>query len=223
VPGLRAAISPLRRFIATPRVSRHRVFLWLHASVLPDSRLYAIARDDDTTFGILHSRFHAAWALAQASRHGVGNDPTYNNQTCFESFPFPDGLTLAVPSSAYADDPRAAAIAKAAQDLVAARDRWLNPDSLVEWVPEVLGGFPDRPVAKNAAATHALKNRTLTVLYGMSGKPEGAWLDNLHHSLDAAVAAAYGWPANIETDDALHRLLQLNLTRAANKQTSRPS
>jgi type II restriction/modification system DNA methylase subunit YeeA len=37
VPGLRAAISPLRRFIATPRVSRHRVFLWLHASVLPDS------------------------------------------------------------------------------------------------------------------------------------------------------------------------------------------
>jgi hypothetical protein len=104
--------------------------------------------------------------------------------------------------------------------LVAARDRWLNPDSLVEWVPEVLAGFPDRPVARNAAAIPALKDRTLTVLYGMSGKPEGAWLDNLHHALDTAVAAAYGWSADIDTDDALHRLLQLNLTRAANGETT---
>ena len=89
VPGLRAALAPLKRYIATPRVSRHRVFLWLDASVMLDSRLYAIAREDDAAFGILHSRFHTAWALAQASRHGVGNDPTYNNQTCSETFPFP--------------------------------------------------------------------------------------------------------------------------------------
>ncbi len=60
---------------------------------MPDSRVYAIARDDDCTFGILHSRFHEAWALALGSRHGVGNDPTYNNQSCFEAFPFPEGLT----------------------------------------------------------------------------------------------------------------------------------
>lgn len=38
---------------------------------------------------------HEAWSLAQASMHGVGNDPTYNAKSCFETFPFPAGLTSA--------------------------------------------------------------------------------------------------------------------------------
>ena len=25
--------------------------------------------------------------------HGIGNDPTYNAKSCFETFPFPAGLT----------------------------------------------------------------------------------------------------------------------------------
>jgi hypothetical protein len=33
--------------------------------------------------------------------------------------------------------------------------------------------------------------------------------------LDAAVAAAYGWPADIAEEEALARLLALNLERAA--------
>jgi hypothetical protein len=37
---------------------------------------------------------------------------------------------------------------------------------------------------------------------------------SLHAALDAAVAAAYGWPADIATDDALARLLALNHARA---------
>lgn len=64
-------------------------------SVLPDSRLCVIARADDTTFGLLSSRIHEVWSLAQASMHGVGNDPTYNAKSCFETFPFPEGLTPA--------------------------------------------------------------------------------------------------------------------------------
>jgi hypothetical protein len=48
---------------------------------------------DDTAFGILHSRIHEVWSLAQASMHGVGNYPTYNAKSCFETFPFPAGLT----------------------------------------------------------------------------------------------------------------------------------
>ena len=217
VPGLRAAVGPLSRYIAAPRVSRHRVFVWLHSAVMPDSRLYAIARDDDTAFGVLHSRFHVGWAIAQASRHGVGNDPTYNNQTCFETFPFPEGLTLDRPAAAYAEEPRAVAIAEAARKLVAARDRWLNPEDLVEWVPEAVPGLPARPVPKSATAAAKLKGRTLTALYGARGKPEGAWLDNLHRDLDAAVAAAYGWPADITEEDALARLLALNLERAGSR------
>ena len=42
-----------------------------------------------------------------------------------------------------------------------------------------------------------------------------AWLDNAHRDLDAAVAAAYGWPADIGEEDALARLLELNRERAA--------
>jgi hypothetical protein len=42
-----------------------------------------------------------------------------------------------------------------------------------------------------------------------------AWLDNAHRDLDAAVAAAYGWPADISEEDALARLLALNLDRSA--------
>lgn len=96
------------------------MFAWLDKRVLPDSRLYAIARDDWTSFGNLHSRFHEAWALAQGSRHGVGNDPTYNNQTCFETFPFPPGLTPDLPAVSYAAAAHAEAIAGAARELVAA-------------------------------------------------------------------------------------------------------
>ena len=52
-------------------------------------------------------------------------------------------------------------------------------------------------------------------LYNQRGKPEGAWLNTLHRTLDEAVAAAYGWPATISDDDILMRLLTLNRERAA--------
>jgi len=57
-----------------------------------------VARADDTTFGVLNSRIHEVWSLAQASIHGDGTDggrPTYNAKSCFETFPFPQGLTPA--------------------------------------------------------------------------------------------------------------------------------
>ena len=41
-----------------------------------------------------------------------------------------------------------------------------------------------------------------------------AWLANAHRRLDAAVAAAYGWPADLSDDELLARLLALNLERA---------
>jgi hypothetical protein len=198
-------------------VAKHRVFVWCDATVLPDSRVYAIARDDDTTFGILHSCFHEAWALRLGSRHGdgdLGGRPTYNNLTCFETFPFPDGLTPNHPASTYAADPHAIAIAEAARALVAARDRWLNPPEWVERVPEIVPGLPDRIVPKDAKSAALLKKRTLTALYNTRGTPEGAWLDALHAALDAAVARAYGWPEDIATEDALARLLALNQARA---------
>jgi type II restriction/modification system DNA methylase subunit YeeA len=160
---------------------------------------------------VLHSRFHEAWSLKTCSWHGVGNDPTYNVDSCFETFPFPEGLTPNIPAAAYADDPRAIAVAAAAKELNEKREAWLNPSDLVDRVPEVVPGYPDRLIPKHEEAAKILKTRTLTKLY--NERP--TWLANLHERLDAAVAAAYGWPADITVEDALERLLGLNLERAA--------
>ena len=213
-PKMRRALEGLHRYLATPRVAKHRLFVWLDAAVVPDSRLFVFARSDDAFAGVLQSAFHEAWSLALCSWHGVGNDPTYNGETCFETFPFPDGLTPDLPAEAWAADPRAAAVAAAARALDEARERWLNPPELVRREPEVAPGLPDRLVPVDAAAAAVLAKRTLTALYNTRGTPAGAWLDNLHAALDAAVAAAYGWPADLPTDEALAGLLALNLARA---------
>lgn len=210
---MREAISPLDRFIVTPEVAKHRLFAWLPRPTLPDCQLMVTARDDDTTFGILHSRFHELWALRLGT--ALEDRPRYTPSTTFETFPFPDSLTPDRPAPSYAEDPRALAIAHAAQALVAARDRWLNPAELVQRIPEFVPGFPDRIVPKDetAAAILRTRTRTLTNLYNTRGKPEGAWLDALHRTLDAAVAAAYDWPDDIADDDVLARLLALNHAR----------
>jgi type II restriction/modification system DNA methylase subunit YeeA len=204
------AVTKYRRFIATPTVSKHRIFVWVDSLILPDHQLIAIARDDDTTFGILHSRFHEAWSLRLGTWLGVGNDPRYTPTTTFETFPFPEGLTPNIPASDYAGDPRATRIAKAAARLDELRRNWLNPPDLVEIVPEVVPGYPDRILPKDAQAAAVLKTRTLTNLY--NERPQ--WLVNAHAELDRAVAAAYGWPEDISTEDALAKLLELNLARS---------
>jgi hypothetical protein len=165
--------------------------VWTSSDLVPDARLYAFARDDDYFFGVVHSRPHEIWSLATSSRHGVGNDPTYNNSTCFETYPFPWP-----PGKEPTDDPRVEAIAQAARELVAWRDAWINP-------PELLG---------NEAA---LKKRTLTNLYNRKQAGDEPQLAALHAALDAAVAAAYGWPADLTDEQILERLLALNLARAA--------
>lgn len=71
--------------------------------------------------------------------------------------------------------------------------------------------YPDRILPRNAEAAVKLKERTLTNLYNQ--RP--AWLAELHDELDRAAAAACGWPEDIATDEALARLLALNLERAA--------
>jgi type II restriction/modification system DNA methylase subunit YeeA len=211
-PAMWAAIRPsLVRYIVTPTVAKHRLFGWLEASICADHQLIAIARDDDTTFGILHSRFHEAWSLRLGTRLGVGNDPRYTPTTTFETFPFPGGLTPNIPAADYAADHRAIRIAHAAKRLDDLRKAWLNPPDLIRIEPEVVPGRPDRILPKDADAAKKLKERTLTNLYNQ--RPQ--WLADAHETLDRAVAAAYGWPEDISTEEALEQLLALNLARAS--------
>ena len=164
-----------------------------------------IVRDDDTTFGILHSRFHELWSLRLGT--SLEDRPRYTPSTTFKTFPFPAGLAPNnLPAADYAGDPRATAIAEASRRLVELRDRWLNPPEWVEWVDEPAPRYPRRPVPRDEEAAKALRKRTLTNLY--NARPQ--WLVDAHAALDTAVAAAYGWPADIIDDDALRELLDLN-------------
>ena len=207
--GMSRALDGLPRYIATPRVAKYRLFAWLDARICPDSQLIVIARDDDVTFGILHSRFHEAWSLRLGTWLGKGNDPRYTPTTTFETFPFPEELSPDVPAAEYAYNPHATAIAEAARRLVVLRDRWLNPPEWVEWVDEAVPGFPKRAVAQSETAEKELRQRTLTNLYNT--RPQ--WLSDAHATLDSTVATAYGWEPQIHEDDALRELLVLNSTR----------
>ncbi|WP_283743025.1 DNA methyltransferase [Sideroxydans sp. CL21] len=210
---MRHALASLKRFIATPAVSKHRLFVFLDASVLPDQATLAIARDDDTTFGILHSRFHELWALRTCTWMGAGNDPRYTPTTTFETFPFPEGLTPNLPPADYTNT-AATEIATNSQKLNELRDNWLNPSEWVEWMrtlEEEKAEYPLRPFAKIGHEAE-LNKRTLTNLY--NARP--AWLDNAHKTLDQAVAKAYGWndyTPEMTNDEILRRLLAMNLER----------
>jgi type II restriction/modification system DNA methylase subunit YeeA len=206
-PEMRDAMNNLSRYISTARVAKYRLFVWSNIHILPDSQIVAIARDDDTTFGILHSRFHEIWSLRLCTWLGKGNDPRYTPTTTFETFPFPEGLTPNILAKDYADHPHAQAIATAAKRLNELRDNWLNPPDWVKRVPEIVPGYPDRLLPVDDHAAEQLKKRTLTNLY--NAKPQ--WLVNAHRQLDEAVAVAYGWKVDLTEEEILKRLLELNL------------
>jgi hypothetical protein len=221
-PEMREAIRKHNKFLITIGVGKHRLFLWIQDPTLPDHAVFAFPRSDDYFFGVLHSRVHEVWALAQGTQvrereSGFRYTPT----TCFETFRFPQPTP-----------PQEAAIAAAAKELDELRSRWLNPP---EWTKTEVLEFPGsadgpwaryvvapdargigtvrwpRIVPKDADCAASLKKRTLTNLYNQ--RP--AWLDLAHQKLDAAVFAAYGWEPGISDDELLAGLLRLNLERAA--------
>jgi hypothetical protein len=113
-PEMRRRLRRVRRYAARPSVAKHHIFRWVDAEVLPDA-LVVVVRDDDTTFGILQSKFHELWALSRGST--LEDRPAYTPSTTFETFPFPEGLTPDIPAADYAADPRAQTIAEAAEQL----------------------------------------------------------------------------------------------------------
>lgn len=224
-PALRAALAPLPRFLATIAVAKHRLFVWMESPSQPDHAMFVFARSDDYLFGVLHSRLHEVWALKLGTR--LETRPRYTPTTCFETFPFPK-----------ANAAHEAAISAAAKELNELRENWLNPP---EWTREEVLEFPGtvggpwnryidaatiidrgtfkvgtvrypRIVPRDAACATKLKDRTLTKLY--NERP--SWLAHCHAKLDAAVAAAYGWPADLSDEQILEHLLELNRQQSAN-------
>jgi hypothetical protein len=61
---LRGFLRDLPRYISTPETAKHRFFVFLEASVLPDNMLVNFGLQDAYFLGILSSRVHVAWTLA---------------------------------------------------------------------------------------------------------------------------------------------------------------
>jgi hypothetical protein len=187
-PGMRRAIEPLTRYIATPRVSKHRAFAWQPVRVLCNDAVAVFARDDDYFLGVLHSSPHELWARAQGTQlREAESGFRYTPRSCFDTFPFPWP-----PGHEPKDSSLVEAIAEAARDLVAKRDAWLNPPN---------------------ASAEELKKRTLTNLYNT----QPAWLEHAHQTLDRTVFSAYGLAHPLTHSEVLEFLLELNRERAAGR------
>ena len=207
-PDMWKALDGLMRYIATPTVAKHRLFAWYDARVCPDHQLIVIARDDDTTFGILHSRFHELWSLRLGT--SLEDRPRYTPTTTFATFPFPEGLTPDVPAAAYAGRPSRR------------RHRRRRPPP----------GRAARPLAQPARMGR-VDRRTRPRLPqaprpNRHRRPRATQAPHPHQPLQPAppmasqrprhprhrVATAYGWPTDISDEDTLRELLELNLARS---------
>ena len=196
---LRRALSTLPRYIATVETSKHRFFQFLDAEVLPDNMLVAVASDDAYVLGVLSSRVHVTWALAQGSRLGVGNDPRYNKTRCFETFPFP----AATPEQQQR-------IRDLAERLDAHRKARLaeHPRLTMTDMYNALAALrAGQPLAGKLKTAH---DQGLVTT-----------LKQLHDDLDAAVLAAYGWPEGLDDQGLLVRLAALNTERVQEEKAGR--
>jgi hypothetical protein len=186
---LRPALAGLPRYVATVETAKHRIFQFLDAAIIPDNMLVCMATDDGFHLGVLSSRYHHVWAAITGG--SLEDRPRYTKSACFDPFPFPDTSEV---------DRRAiAALA----------------DELDETRKIVLAEQPDL---------------TLTGLYNLrsriaAGQPLDRAkederqrgrvdiIDDLHRRIDAAVARAYGWPADSADEAIVARLVALNAAR----------
>ncbi len=193
-PDMREALRDCTRYIATSEVAKHRMFVFLDwPADLVDGSAVVVASDNPFVLGVLSSAVHVTWALAAGGRLGFGNDPRYQNALCFDPFPFP--ATSAA---------QAAEIAALAEELDALRKERLaaHPHLTLTGLYNVLAAI---------RAGQPLTDGDRDVLD--AGHVEV--LRHLHDHLDAAVAAAYGWPADLPAAAIVERVVALNRERVA--------
>ncbi len=196
---LRPALAGLPRYIATVETAKHRVFSFLPAEVVPDNMLVCVGSDSAFTLGVLSSKVHQDWFLAACGWLGVGNDPRYTKSQVFDPFPFPEATP--------------------------------EQRAVIGELAEALDGH-----RKARCAAHP--QLTLTGLYNVLEKIRaGTVLDaaerdvheaglvsilrDMHDRLDAAVAAAYGWPADLPVAEVVARVVALNAARVAEEAAGR--
>ena len=188
---IRKALRGISRYIVTGRTAKHRIVQFVPQETVAESEIVILGLDDAAQLAVLSSRVHIVWALATGTV--LGPTPRYNNSACFEKFPFPE---------------------------------------LSEAQGEHLRNLGEQLDAHRKAQQAAHPKLTLTAMYNVleklrsgeliEGKDREIYdqglvgiLRDLHDQIDAAVADAYGWPADLSDDEILHRLVDLNKQRAA--------
>ncbi|MDG2533847.1 class I SAM-dependent DNA methyltransferase [Sphingomonas sp. HITSZ_GF] len=196
---LRPALDGLSRYIATVETAKHRVFQFLEEDILPDNKLVCVGLADAHNLGILSSSYHVAWSLRAGGWLGVGNDSVYVKSKVFDPFPFPD--------MAASHRRTVAGLAEeldAARKAVLAEHGDLTLTGLYNLREQLVAG---RPFAM-AEQDQRIRGRVDLIA-------------ELHDQLDAAVAAVYGWPADLAEEDVIARLVALNAERVSEERAGR--
>jgi hypothetical protein len=190
-PLMRQSLSGINQYIGTTETAKHRLFQFLDSAIVPDHMIIAIALADGFSLGVLSSRIHTEWALRAGGT--LEDRPRYNKAYCFDVFPFPD-----------ATPQQCASIAELANELDAARKAALRETpglTLTE-----IYNLRDM-VRSGEPLIFAVEDRATRARAGI--------VNRLHEQIDEAVAAAYGWPANLPPSEIVTRLVALNTERAA--------
>ncbi len=189
----RPALANISNHIVTPLTAKHRIFTSLSVKIHADSTCVCIALEGGYALGVLSSRIHTSWALANGGRLGVGDDPRYLKAECFDPFPFPADVPEPLKERTRAE----------AEALDALRKKVLadHDDLTLTGLYNVLEALrAGRALTEKERDIH---DRGLVTL-----------IRQHHDAIDVLVAEAYGWPADLSDEDILTRLVALNRTRA---------
>lgn len=191
VEKLRVALAGLKQYIATCRTAKHRLFVFVPADTLPDTKLVAIAIEDAAMLATLSSRIHLAWA--DRTKGMLEDRPTYNHTESFGKFPFPS-LTTEQHTKLRALGERLDSHRKARQAA--------HPKLTLTGMYNVLEKLrADQPLSPEEVL---IQNQGLL-----------ATLRQIHIEIDEAVMAAYGWQGELSDEQIIQKLVDLNAERAA--------
>lgn len=196
---LRPALDGLSRYIATVETAKHRIFQFLPADTLPDNMLICVASEDAHHLGVLSSSASLAWTYANCGLMGVAKfeqGHRYTKTQVFDPFPFPDSSGRT--------------IADLADELDATRKR-------------ILAGTPDLTLTGLYNLRARLIARQPLTADEEDQRRAGSvdLIARLHDQIDAAVIAAYGWPADIAAPEMVARLVALNAERRGEERSGR--
>ena len=192
---LRNFLQDMPRYIATVETAKHRIFEFLDTAILPDNKVLAVGTNDAFHLGILCSSIHLRWTIARCGLIGLASlevGHVYVKTACFDPFPFPDATAE-----------QRANVAELAEELDITRKAALaevpgltmteiyNLRGLLQSGEKLSAAQEDRARAARAGIVH-----------------------RLHEQIDAAVADAYGWPADLPPSEIVTRLVALNAERA---------